>query len=245
VFLFFNPCPPFPLFLLPSIDLQVLLSGNLITHVPSNYFQNISATIETVHLHKNSRLTTLPPGLFSGMPHLHTVVCHHSAIEAVPAGLFANSASLSSIWMHSNAITSVAADAFAGVGSSLKELWLHDNSISAISPGTFAGLTGLEDLLLTGNPLEEGSFTCGLLCDVAVTSNVEVFANATGRLYCGASCSVDEAEGQIGEWVSSDVCGYDQCESWDLGAAGGRWRKGAGVGAAAAVVGLAGALALL
>lgn len=220
---------------------RVMLSGNMFPAVPDDYFANVSDTLEIVHLHANPSLTTLPAGLFSGMPHLHTVVAHHSGIDSIPASLFKDSPSLATVWMHSNAITTVAADAFTGVGASLTALWLHINEIAIVEPGTLSGLTGLTELYLHHNFLKEDEFTCALLCDVPTDSDVKAFQNVTDKLFCGTACDV--TDGQIGAWVDNKVCGYDMCVSWGL--SGARRVDGGLLGlAGAAVLGLGAALVL-
>jgi Leucine-rich repeat (LRR) protein len=195
---------------------KIMVSGNLFSSLSPDFFANVSQTLQVVHMHANPALTTLPAGLFSNMPRLHTVIAHHTMLEAIPDSLFENSPLLSTIWLNNNNIQTVAADAFAGVGDNLSELYMNSNNISVVEPGTFDGLTGIKMLKLTENRLTQENFTCALLCDIPVTSTVQVFRDESDKLFCGNACDVDLETGQIGAWVNSDVCGYDKCVSWDL-----------------------------
>ena len=98
-------------------------------------------------------LTTLPDGLFGGMPRLERVDVDGNRLTSVPAGLFTGSTGLRTVDLRTNSLAELPAGLFSGL-TDLRTLYLTDNQLETLPATVFAGLEDLRSLYLTGNKLQ-------------------------------------------------------------------------------------------
>mmetsp|Transcript_23776 Transcript_23776/g.47312 ORF Transcript_23776/g.47312 Transcript_23776/m.47312 type:complete len:333 (+) Transcript_23776:115-1113(+) len=205
---------------------KVWLSGNSFSTIPADYFDEVASTVEEIRMNNIPTLTTLESGTFANKPLLRAVLLHYGGLTTLPANLFTNTPNLYRIWMNDNYISTVHADAFKGVTAMLHELYLYNNFITSLDVTTFSDMTGLTQLWMMNNKDESrGSVEkltdlgCSHLCAVPTDCDIKA-SNFT--LLCGSGCAASSLgiDHPIRSEDTANVCGYSNCVSWDLSAAG-------------------------
>ena len=102
---------------------------------------------------QGSPLSELSPELFSGLSTLETLIIHHTEMPSLPEGVFSDLAALEHLLLRWNEFESLPPGVFAKLGA-LRRLDLADNDLSSLPDGIFSGLTSLETLSLEGNPFD-------------------------------------------------------------------------------------------
>ncbi len=105
-------------------------------------------------------LAEIPPGLFSDLTRLSSLLLGYDRVETIPPGLFSNNRQLQYLSLSEGRLSSLPAGAFQSLGE-LERLELEGNELDALPPGVFRGLESLERLTLHRNRIRtfgEGVF---------------------------------------------------------------------------------------
>ncbi|KAG7313233.1 hypothetical protein JYU34_000332 [Plutella xylostella] len=150
-----------------------------------------------------NRISSLPPGVFSHIAPLRSLLLNDNQLTALRTGAFRGLGSLVYLYLYRNHIRHIDEDVFDGLPH-LKQLYLHVNEIKHISPATFHNLPMLDRLYLHHNLLESlpsGSFPGrrlralrldgnALVCDCALLWLLQL---AQTGLRLDATCHAPEA----------------------------------------------------
>ena len=86
------------------------------------------------------KLTTLPDGLFAGMPSLQSVFIYDGNLTSIPAGTFTGSTGIGLVYLaYNRRLTELPAGLFTGM-TKLNSLYLNDNQLTSIPEGLFSFL---------------------------------------------------------------------------------------------------------
>ena len=122
-------------------------------HVPALKAGDLAGMTNLAYFRADeTRLTTLPAGIFADTPSVVSIALNHNELTSLPADVFKGLAGLRSLYLHGNDLTSVPARSFEGLGK-LEDLSLANNRLTSLPAGIFKGLTELEHLYLSFNLL--------------------------------------------------------------------------------------------
>ncbi|XP_038056702.1 peroxidasin homolog isoform X2 [Patiria miniata] len=99
-----------------------------------------------------NQIAEIPPGAFSSLTALNTLLLNHNNIRRIPRGAFDGLHHLKYLYLYKNRITDIDSRAFDGLVN-LEQLYLYSNEIQELKPGTFSNLPMLERLFLNNNNL--------------------------------------------------------------------------------------------
>ena len=136
----------------PSAAIQVLLSGNELTTLPSDAFQGLGR-VTILRLDDNA-ITSLPSDAFDDVKDtVTTVSLRDNELTTLPSGTLSGWSGLRTVVLEGNAITSLPANTFDGSG--VTSLNLNDNFLKSDGLGflTHTGFTSLTNLELDDNVL--------------------------------------------------------------------------------------------
>ena len=100
----------------------------------------------------SDNLSSLPPGIFSGLNNLTELSLSFNNLSSLPPGIFSGLNNLESLWLTDNNLRSLPPGIFSGLNN-LESLSLASNNLRSLPPGIFSGLNNLESLTLVYNNL--------------------------------------------------------------------------------------------
>jgi hypothetical protein len=155
---------------------QVWMSGNEFSTVPADGLINVRGSLKILYLNNNPSLTTLEAGSLHNMDNLHTLLIHHTSLQALPVGIFDDLTSVKELWLHSNALSTLDATTFQGPSASILTLKLQGNDLQPPLPlSLFANFKKLKNLdLRDNNNLTHSSIGCLNLCELDPNLNIRV-----------------------------------------------------------------------
>lgn len=101
---------------------------------------------------RSNKIKSIPPGSFSGLNHLNTLLLNHNEIGYLSRDAFIGLPELRHLYLHKNQIETIENGTFNHVNK-LEQLYLFDNYIKHLPVGVFSNLSRLRKLRLDNNPL--------------------------------------------------------------------------------------------
>ena len=131
-----------------------------ITLLKSRDFSGLSS-LETLFLHNNYSLTSLPEDMFDGLSSLKFLNMQDNSLTSLPEGVFDGLSSLVALGLYGNQLSTLPEDVFDEL-SSLTRLFLSNNELTSLSAGVFSGLFALQTIQLGGNTVDPLPLTVSL-----------------------------------------------------------------------------------
>ncbi len=148
------------------------LNGNGLTTLPPGVFTGL-INLQLLWLGRN-QLANLPPGIFAGLTDLQELRLDGNKLAIMPPDIFAGLTNLQILLLNSNQLVTLPAGIFAGL-TNLQRLWLSGNQLAALPAGIFAGLINLQILALGVNKLT--TLSAGILADLTKLQELYLFGN--------------------------------------------------------------------
>ena len=139
---------------------KLYLNGNQLTSLPEGVFSGLPA-LKVLALGGNNRLSSLPAGIFSGLSALTELYLGDNGLTTLPEGIFSGLSSLKKLVLSHNRLVSLPTDAFRGL-SALTELWVYNNRLTGLPAGAFSEVSALARLGLWGNAVRPLPLTVSL-----------------------------------------------------------------------------------
>ncbi len=141
------------------LDLGNLNLGNMVPELVSQLIQELHECVRRMHCHllsldlHNNGLTTLTPGMFSGLQDLQCLNLNFNKLTALPPGIFNNLQDLQVLYLNKNRLTTLLPGVFDGL-QHLLALSLIGNQLTTLEEsGIFDGLHDLQEIWLIDNPV--------------------------------------------------------------------------------------------
>ena len=131
-----------------------------ITLLKSRDFSGLSS-LETLFLHNNYSLTSLPEDMFDGLSSLKFLNMQDNSLTSLPEGVFDGLSSLVALGLYGNQLSTLPEDVFDEL-SSLTRLFLSNNELTSLPAGVFSGLFALQTIQLGGNTVDPMRLTVSL-----------------------------------------------------------------------------------
>ncbi|XP_019639747.1 PREDICTED: immunoglobulin superfamily member 10-like, partial [Branchiostoma belcheri] len=101
----------------------------------------------------NNKLTTLKPGMFTGLGNVQSLSLSDNEMTDIQAGTFSATSQLRNLNLHNNRLTNLRSDMFTGLGN-LRSIMLDENDIIGIQAGIFNSTPQLSLLYLQNNNIQ-------------------------------------------------------------------------------------------
>ncbi|XP_077302328.1 peroxidasin [Arctopsyche grandis] len=101
-----------------------------------------------------NKIRDIPPGAFSNLKHLTTLLLNNNHLTMLRANTFEGLFNLRYLYLYKNRIHHIDDDAFKGL-KNLQQLYLHYNEISAFNEEVFSHVQNLERLFLQNNKIHK------------------------------------------------------------------------------------------
>lgn len=135
---------------LPNDTYSLDLSYNVIEHIPSKAFSNLTS-LESLYLH-TYKITDIPRDTFNNLSRLKTLYLNINQIRCIESNAFVKMVNLYYLNLQNNEISTIKQSAFVNLPS-LRTLYLNNNKIKSIESNAFVNLTNLYEMHLYNNEI--------------------------------------------------------------------------------------------
>ncbi|XP_071965528.1 peroxidasin homolog isoform X2 [Antedon mediterranea] len=174
-------------------------------HLDLRLIPQVSSSTTILDLRFN-RIDAIPPGSFSNLRDLNTLLLSNNDIRKIKNGAFDGLHQLRYLYLYKNRISEVESKAFSGLRN-LEQLYLYSNMLATMHTNTFNDLPALERLFLNNNNISHiplGTFT--------ELRNLKRLRLDSNRLVCDCKMmwlvQMLQEAGRYGHTQSAAACEY-------------------------------------